>query len=248
MAGRHRLEPPRRVRVRRGRMAAASAAAAITAIALLCGMGVVPLPGSATAGDRSGADAGAAQQPTTQRPTTQRAEPQAVGRTAPTDSQPAEPAPPQQQPATQPVESEPSQQPAASPTAVPAGSGQGRRIVFSIPQQRVWLIDGRGRTVSTYLVSGSVTDNLKPGSYSVYSRSRWANGIQDSGVMEYFVRFTQGRNAAIGFHNIPTKNGVPLQSVRQLGTPQSHGCIRQRMKDAIRLWDFAPLGTRVVVV
>ena len=101
----------------------------------------------------------------------------------------------------------------------------------------------------TYLVSGSVTDNLQPGTYSVYSRSRWAVGVDDSGVMQYFVRFTQGpTGAAIGFHTIPTRNGVPLQTRAQLGTPQSHGCIRQATPDAVALWSFAPDGTKVVVV
>jgi lipoprotein-anchoring transpeptidase ErfK/SrfK len=97
-------------------------------------------------------------------------------------------------------------------------------------------------------VSGSVTDNRAPGTYAVYSRSRWAVGIEDSGVMQYFVRFAHGANAAIGFHSIPTKNGTPLQSVAQLGTPQSHGCIRQRLSDAERMWEFAGVGTPVVVV
>jgi lipoprotein-anchoring transpeptidase ErfK/SrfK len=134
--------------------------------------------------------------------------------------------------------------------AVPADSGAGRRIVFSQSRQRVWLMGQSSDDVQkTYLVSGSVTHNLQPGTYSVYSKSRWAVGIDDSGVMQYFVRFTQGpTGAAIGFHSIPTKNGVPLQTRAQLGTPESHGCIRQYLPDAIALWDFAPEGTKVVVV
>jgi lipoprotein-anchoring transpeptidase ErfK/SrfK len=137
-----------------------------------------------------------------------------------------------------------------SDTALPADSGHGRRIVFSQSRQRVWLVDDAGDDVQrTYLVSGSVTHNLQPGTYSVYSKSRWAVGVDDSGVMQYFVRFTQGpTGAAIGFHSIPTKNGVPLQTRAQLGTPQSHGCIRQYLPNAIALWNFAPIGTKVVVV
>ena len=99
----------------------------------------------------------------------------------------------------------------------------------------------------TYLVSGSVYDNLDPGTYSVYSRSQQAWGIDDSGTMQYFVRFAHGDNAAIGFHDIPVDEGRKVQSVADLGTPQSHGCIRQKRADAIALWDFAPLGTTVVV-
>jgi lipoprotein-anchoring transpeptidase ErfK/SrfK len=133
--------------------------------------------------------------------------------------------------------------------ALPTGSGKGRRIVFAQARQRVWLVDADGSVERTYLASGSVLDNLHPGRYAVYSRSRWAVGVDDSGVMEYFVRFTHGPSgAAIGFHTIPTKDGVPLQKRSQLGTPQSHGCIRQRTGDAIALWEFAPVGTKVVVV
>jgi lipoprotein-anchoring transpeptidase ErfK/SrfK len=39
-----------------------------------------------------------------------------------------------------------------------------------------------------------------------------------------------------------------VQTPAQLGTPLSHGCIRQRTADAKALWHFAPLGTTVVVV
>jgi lipoprotein-anchoring transpeptidase ErfK/SrfK len=122
--------------------------------------------------------------------------------------------------------------------------------VFSQSSQRVWLVGASGDDVQrSYLVSGSLTHNLQPGTYSVYSKSRWAVGVDDSGVMQYFVRFTQGpTGAAIGFHSIPTKNGVPLQTRAQLGTPESHGCIRQYLPDAIALWNFAPIGTKVVVV
>jgi len=139
--------------------------------------------------------------------------------------------------------------PAPDPKALPEGTGTGKRIVFSETAQRVWLVAASGEVERTYPVSGSVTDNLHPGTYSVYSTSRWAVGVDDSGVMQYFVRFTKGpTGAAIGFHTIPTKHGVPLQTKKQLGTPQSHGCIRQKTEDAIALWDFAPIGTKVVVI
>ena len=136
---------------------------------------------------------------------------------------------------------------ATSAPEVPEKSGTGKRVVFDLSDQRVWLVDGKDQVRSTYLASGSLTDNLHPGTFEVYSRSRHAVGIGDSGVMEYFVRFTRGQNAAIGFHSIPTKDGRPVQTRADLGTPQSHGCIRQALPDARRLWAFAPTGTTVVV-
>ena len=131
---------------------------------------------------------------------------------------------------------------------LPADSGSGRRIVFAMGEQRVWLVGGSDDVRRTYLVSGSVTDNLHPGSYSVYSKSLHAIGIDDSGTMRYMVRFTQGDNAAIGFHDIPVLDHALVQGRDDLGTPQSHGCIRQWRPDAKALWNFAPVGTPVVVV
>ena len=60
--------------------------------------------------------------------------------------------------------------------------------------------------------------------------------------------FTRGQNAAIGFHDIPVNRGHKVQTVAQLGTPTSHGCIRQRPADAKVMWGFADLGTKVDVV
>ena len=82
-------------------------------------------------------------------------------------------------------------------------------MVFSEGRQRVWLVSADGQVERTYLVSGSVSDNLDPGTYEVYSRSEQAWGIDDSGTMKYFVRFTHGDNAAIGFHDIPVDDGQP---------------------------------------
>ncbi len=132
--------------------------------------------------------------------------------------------------------------------SLPPASGTGRRVVFSESRQRTWLVDEDGTVQRTYLVSGSIYDNLEPGTFEVFSRSEDAIGIDDSGTMKFFVRFTRGTSgAAIGFHDIPVDDGARVQTFDQLGTPLSHGCIRQRRSDAIALWRFAPMGTKVVV-
>lgn len=130
---------------------------------------------------------------------------------------------------------------------LPPKSGSGKRVVFDMSDQRVWLVDRGDQVRRTYLVSGSVTDNLRPGTYEVYSTSRHAVGVDDSGTMQFMVRFAHGRRAAIGFHDIPVKDAEPVQTRAELGTPRSHGCIRQARPDARALWDFAPVGTTVVV-
>lgn len=133
--------------------------------------------------------------------------------------------------------------------AVPADSGEGRRVVFSQDDQRVWLVEDDGTVTSTYLVSGSRFDNLDPGSYEVRARYRNATSFDNSGTMEYFVEFTTGWSEPIGFHAIPIDHDGQLeQSLDQLGEALSAGCIRQNIEDAAFLWDWAPMGTPVIVV
>jgi hypothetical protein len=221
----------RRARPRYGRIAALATSVTISAVAALAGMGVLA-GGTAPAGASARpASYDQVSPPTVSGSTPASASQGSVGSAQGTSTSAD----------------------AKFATAIPSRSGHGRRIVFSQHLQRVWLIGSRANGADdverTYLVSGSVKDNLQPGSYSVYSRSRWAVGVDDSGVMQYFVRFTEGpTGAAIGFHSIPTHDGTPLQTRAQLGTPQSHGCIRQNLPDAIALWRFAPVGTKVVVV
>jgi lipoprotein-anchoring transpeptidase ErfK/SrfK len=214
------------VRPRYGRLTALGSSLAVTLIAVLGGTGVLP---SAAGGDPRGAATKA-------------------GSSIPPVADPSESADPDTElSAISPADATEAQDDPARDTTLPARSGSGKRVVFSQGRQRVWLVS-RGKQVErTYLVSGSVYDNLHPGTYSVYSRSEQAWGVDDSGTMRYFVRFTQGDNAAIGFHDIPIDEGQRVQTAAELGTPQSHGCIRQRRPDAIALWEFAPLGTTVVV-
>jgi lipoprotein-anchoring transpeptidase ErfK/SrfK len=131
---------------------------------------------------------------------------------------------------------------------LPGGSGDGRRVVYSIGQQRVWWVEADNRVVNTYLVSGKMGTPAY-GTYHVYSKSRYTTSLNGSATMEFMVRFAWGNTAAIGFHSIPVNRyGQQLQSESQLGTPLSAGCVRQRWWDAAGLWDWAPIGTTVVVV
>lgn len=236
---RHRHEPPPRVRPRYPRLGAALVSASVTMIALLGGLGLLPVHGTGYVHHVRLSD--------------QHTQLGSSSAHATTPSRPTSGAPPSATPGSTSGSTPRSATGSATAAgtaeakALPQGSGEGRRVVFSMAEQRVWLVDKSDHVLSSYLVSGSLTDNLRPGRYAVYSRSRWAVGVDDSGVMQYFVRFAHGQNAAIGFHSIPTHLGKPLQSKAELGTPQSHGCIRQAMPDAQRMWRFAQTGTRVVV-
>lgn len=133
---------------------------------------------------------------------------------------------------------------------LPDDSGEGRRVVYDITGQQVWLVEDGDEVVRTYMVSGSRYDQLDEGTYEVFSKSENAVSWTYSETMRYMVRFHRGENSNIGFHDIPIYDdtGKPVQTLSELGTPLSDGCIRQDAEDAKALWEFAPVGTTVVVV
>lgn len=130
--------------------------------------------------------------------------------------------------------------------------GQGQRIIYSNSGQQVWLINADETLYDTYPVSGRLgTPN--PGTYAVYSKSPTAWAGHDGITMSHMVRFVppsgSGNRLAIGFHAIPRDlYGVPLQTEEELGTYQSAGCVRQSDEKAAALYEWAPIGTPVIVL
>jgi lipoprotein-anchoring transpeptidase ErfK/SrfK len=137
--------------------------------------------------------------------------------------------------------------------AIPPNSGEGRRVVYSNARQRLWVVDENGTLLKTHRVSGK-TGWPGIGTFYVYSRSLNTFATHNPSIIwKYMVRFASGPNGgAIGFHEIPNKcssNGcAPVQTVEQLGQPLSGGCVRQTTEDAIWMWDWAQIGTKVVVI
>lgn len=132
---------------------------------------------------------------------------------------------------------------------IPPDSGSGRRVVYSKSLQRVWMIEEDGTLYHTHRISGRM-DQPNPGTYTVFSRSPFtcSNSHRDI-CMRWMVRFAHSRRGDnIGFHEIPRQNGVPLQTEEKLGAPLSGGCVRQSTDDAILMWEWAGVGTVVVVL
>lgn len=133
---------------------------------------------------------------------------------------------------------------------VPGNSGSGRRVVYSKSQQAVWVFDANNTVIKLHRVSGKRTPyDPAPGVYRVYSRSIRTYSINNPSITwGYMIRFAKGADGGnIGFHEIPYQYGRPVQSEAQLGQALSGGCVRQAVSDAIWMWNWAGVGTVVVV-
>jgi hypothetical protein len=135
---------------------------------------------------------------------------------------------------------------------VPAGTGNGRRIVISQRQNWVWLVGARGHVVA----QGGMVDNtgvLKRGTYGVgsYCGRPTRMRLNQSGAvwMDDFVRFAP---CGIGFHRIPRykSSGRQMHADWLLGTDlaKSHGCVRLSRGLAAQVWGFTTRPTPVRVV
>ncbi len=124
--------------------------------------------------------------------------------------------------------------------ALPAASGSGERVVYSLAADRVWLVAEGEQVKRTYRVTpGSVDPVL--GTYWVTSRSNAVTGT-DGTPIEHVVRFTIINGVTIGF-SAAVDGTTPASD-----TTTPTGGIRQTRADGNAMWAFATIGQKVVVV
>lgn len=121
--------------------------------------------------------------------------------------------------------------------------------MYSISRQHVWVVGKDGQVIRDFPASGKRDRPLK-GKYQVLSQRIESFSLSDPTItFRYMTRFAEGLSGVIiGFHEIPRKNGVPVQSEKQLSTPQGGGCVRLGTEGAKFIYDWAKPGTQVVVV
>jgi hypothetical protein len=134
------------------------------------------------------------------------------------------------------------------------GAATGRRIVVSQRQNYVWLVRSGGSVAA----QEGVVDNpryLRPGTYRSGPKCGRPAKVRENSDASGRLRlhdFTRFAPCGIGFHQIPQyrSTGAQIHPVFLLGTDyrESHGCIRVSRAMSQRIWDFATIGTKVVVV
>ncbi|MFF4762695.1 hypothetical protein [Streptomyces sp. NPDC001292] len=126
------------------------------------------------------------------------------------------------------------------PTALPGGSGTGERVVYSLDDNRVWLVGADGTVQNTFKVSPGNVDPA-PGTYAVASRSKAITGT-DGVPVEHVVRFTSTDEVVIGFSAaVDGSWSTPDRAIRT-------GGIRESRADGEAMWMFATIGQKVVVI
>ncbi|MEU7554520.1 hypothetical protein AB0B01_19645 [Streptomyces sp. NPDC044571] len=152
-------------------------------------------------------------------------------------ARPAKAAPPSPAPAPNRPAPVPNQ---GKAVALPAESGTGARVVYSVGLKRVWLVGEAGQEPRSFPVMPS-TAHPKPGTYLVNSRSNSVTG-SDGVPIEHVVRFATADGVVVGFS---------ARVDGQLPEPdpaKKTGGIRMTRADGDAMWAFATINSKVVVV
>jgi lipoprotein-anchoring transpeptidase ErfK/SrfK len=119
-----------------------------------------------------------------------------------------------------------------------------KTIVVSISHQMLWAYKGDQVVLSSYVSTGRAGFDTPVGSFSVLSKLP-----------------SQSMEGVIGgeYYNVPdvpdvmyfTNEGHALHGTywhNNFGTPMSHGCVNLPMDVAAWLYDWAPVGTPVLII
>ncbi|KAK1179950.1 hypothetical protein B7755_018450 [Streptomyces sp. NBS 14/10] len=125
-------------------------------------------------------------------------------------------------------------------TALPGDSGTGLRVVYALEDRRVWLVGANEQPTRTFEVSPS-TASPSPGTYEVTSRVPSTIG-SDGVQIEHVVVFDTEDGVVFGFSAAVDGSAPDTSAAKKTGG------IRESRADATAMWEFAPAGTKVVVI
>lgn len=126
------------------------------------------------------------------------------------------------------------------PPPVPANSGTGKRIVYSLSQQRVWVVPPDNGPVATFTVQPG-TVPAKPGRHLVTGRKTPLVG-SDGAAIEHVVYFEYTAETWIAF-------SAPVDDKVTKPAPSLHtGGIRVHRADETKIWNNTVDGSTVFVL
>ncbi|MFJ8190930.1 hypothetical protein ACIQ8D_14340 [Streptomyces sp. NPDC096094] len=129
-----------------------------------------------------------------------------------------------------------------APARVPDGSGTGRRVVYSVGQDRVWLVDASDAARRSFTVWPGTVDP-DTGEYTVGTRREDPTTGSDGIQVEQIMYFAQEDGVWVAF-----SNAVDGSSPPPAAADAKTGGIRLPKADGDALWEFATSGTTVTVV
>lgn len=125
-------------------------------------------------------------------------------------------------------------------------AGVDRRIEVVVGEQRMYVWQGETLVWNWLASTGIATHPTQRGTFAVQSKieNAWSNAWQL--WMPHWLGIYWAGSSENGIHALPIINGQELWS-GSLGTPVSYGCVVLGSEEAALLYDWAEIGTPVVI-
>jgi len=121
----------------------------------------------------------------------------------------------------------------------------GKYIDISLKYQNMVIFEN-GKALSAHIISSGKSGMPTPqGQFSIYNKALRAWSKKYALFMPFWMAFLP--SGEMGIHELPEWPGGYKEGANHLGTPVSHGCVRLGIGDAKEVYDWAEIGTPVVI-
>jgi LysM repeat protein len=136
---------------------------------------------------------------------------------------------------------------ASAPVSPPPAPVAARRVVVDKSEQRAYVYQN-GELLWTFVVStGMPGSETWSGTFQIRSKIPEAYAYNWALRMPYWLGFYHTGYLENGFHALPIMSSGAILWDGYLGTPVSYGCVILSYPDATTLYNWAEIGTEVIV-
>ena len=122
---------------------------------------------------------------------------------------------------------------------------KGKYIDISLSKQTLTLYKD-GKPAGSYVISSGKKSMATPkGNFKIYNKAKRAWSDEYGLYMPYWMAFTP--SGSHGIHELPEWPSGYKEGAGHLGIPVSHGCVRLGVGAAKKVYDWAPIGTPVII-
>lgn len=120
----------------------------------------------------------------------------------------------------------------------------GKYIEVDLSSQTLYQFDGEVMAGKHRVSTGKWSTPTPIGTYTINSKNLRAYSSTYDLYMPYWMAFI---GSTYGLHELPEWANGTKEGASHIGTPVSHGCIRLGVGDAVEVYDWADVGTTVVI-
>ncbi len=131
-------------------------------------------------------------------------------------------------------------------TQAPPAANDGKWILIDISEQHMYAYED-DRLVYSFIASTGIGNSTRIGTFKVLDKIPNAYSQRFNIWMPYWMGIYYSGTLENGIHGLPKLwNGVELWG-NLLGKPATYGCIETRTSEAKLIYDWAEIGTKVVI-